>query len=160
MTCVKSERVRASAPVWVCLFTDDCSVTWSPAACLFRPHPAVSGSSSCDHLEEFQAMEIRINISVQCWLGFEVLVSRDWDFLSVCARLGGKGGFGVLGSGPENGRTPWTLSSLAGSANDACHCSKWSMVMKCCCCCFTKKLLRGTARLLSVWHLSAPRKSP
>lgn len=66
----------------------------------------------------------------------------------VCSS-GGCEGFRTLGSGPEGGRTSRPSSSLAGSANDACHCSKWSMVMKCCrCCCFTKKPLRESACLL------------
>lgn len=94
------------------------------------------------------------------------LERRDFFFffLRVCSSSGVGVGFRVLGSGPEGGRTSWSSSSLAGSANDACHCGKWSMVMKCCCCCcccFTKKPLRESALpacLPSVWCLSAPRK--
>lgn len=71
-----------------------------------------------------------------------------WDLFS----LVGVGGCGVkaLGSRPEGGGASRSLSSLAGSANDACHCSKWSMMTKCCCCCCccaTEKTLRPSACL-------------
>ena len=94
------------------------------------------------------------------WAGFHLLkphVFRGtaWDFQCSCFSSGtglggggGGGGVGVLGSGPEGGRTSRSSRSLAGSSNDACHCGKWSVVMKCCCCCcrFTKKPLREAAR--------------
>lgn len=35
--------------------------------------PVVSGSSSCAHMEEFQAAQIRININLQCRVRFYLL---------------------------------------------------------------------------------------
>lgn len=98
-----------------------------------------SRDSSCAGLEEFQATEIRINTGVSCRVGLYSV--RDGDFCIVCVFVG-----------PEGGGGSWSWSSLAGSANDACHCSKWSMLMKCCCC-FTKKALREPSCPLS--HLRA-----
>lgn len=88
-----------------------------------------------------------------------------WRDLTFCVRLCVFvlvcWGFGALGFGPAGRRASWSSSSFAGSSNDACHCSKWSIVMKCCCCCccFTEKPLRESACLPSVWRLECTVKA-